>query len=240
MYPVGRGRGARWGPAKRSQLSAFQTGAEPSCEILQVVDTAWMWLDGRDVVGSKADVSVLGRVSLWAAHHEMVRAVVLESSRAMSGAPIDVLSDYDVLLIVTDPQLFAEDQAWLSYFGTPVVSFRDADQIWGFATFARLVLYEDGTKVDHIIWPAALLRQVVERETLPDLLDWGYLVLLDKDGLATRLPTPTYTAHIPARPSNREFQALIEEFWWETTYVAKHLWRDDLMCAKYNLDVVMK
>src|SRR5262249_15990809 len=100
--------------------------------------------------------------------------------------------------------------------------------------------YEDGTKVDHIIWPAALLRQVVERETLPDLLDWGYRVLLDKDGLATRLPTPTYTAHIPARPTNREFQALIDAFCWETTYVAKHLWRDDLMCAKYNLDVVMK
>ncbi|HEU5347674.1 MAG TPA: aminoglycoside 6-adenylyltransferase, partial [Ktedonobacterales bacterium] len=42
------------------------------------------------------------------------------------------------------------------------------------------------------------------------------------------------------KPTNEEYQALVEEFWWETTYVAKCLWRDELTFAKYNLEVTMK
>jgi aminoglycoside 6-adenylyltransferase len=81
---------------------------------------------------------------------------------------------------------------------------------------------------------------VVERQESTELLDWGYRVLLDKDGLAAALPAPTRTAYIPSRPTEREYQALVEEFWWETTYAAKHLWRDELILLKYNLEVVMK
>ena len=75
---------------------------------------------------------------------------------------------------------------------------------------------------------------------MPELLDWGYRALVDKDGLTTGLPAPTRTAHIPARPTEREYLAVVEEFWWESTYVGKNLWRDDLMQAKYNIDVVMR
>jgi aminoglycoside 6-adenylyltransferase len=37
-----------------------------------------------------------------------------------------------------------------------------------------------------------------------------------------------------------EYLTLVEEFFHEATYVAKHLWRDDLLPAKYNLDHAMK
>ncbi len=37
-----------------------------------------------------------------------------------------------------------------------------------------------------------------------------------------------------------EYQALVEEFWWGTTYVAKSLWRDDLVFAKWVLDQDLK
>jgi aminoglycoside 6-adenylyltransferase len=65
-------------------------------------------------------------------------------------------------------------------------------------------------------------------------------VLLDKDQLAAVLPASTRTAHIPKPPTEREYFALVEEFWWETTYVAKNLWRDDVVHAKCSLEVVMK
>ena len=80
----------------------------------------------------------------------------------------------------------------------------------------------------------------MEQQLSTDFLDWGYRILLDKDELASRLPAPTRTAHIPPKPTEQEYQALIEEFWWESTYVAKNLWRDDLVFARYNLDVVMR
>jgi aminoglycoside 6-adenylyltransferase len=33
---------------------------------------------------------------------------------------------------------------------------------------------------------------------------------------------------------------LIQEFWNDAAYTAKNLWRDNLIAAKYNLDVIMK
>jgi aminoglycoside 6-adenylyltransferase len=200
-------------------------------------------MDDRRDIGDGAAVDdeadVLTRVTRWAADQPLVRAVVLESSRAVDGAVLDAFSDYDVLLVVADVRPFADD-GWLAEVGMPLVRFRDALQLQGFETLARLVLYEDYTKVDYMVWPAALLCHVVKTQRLPDLLDWGYRVLLDKDDLTVGLPAPTRRAHIPAPPSEAAYQALVEEFWWETTYVAKNLWRDDLLHARYNLDVVMK
>ena len=106
--------------------------------------------------------------------------------------------------------------------------------------YNRLVLYEDGTKIDYIIWSLALLQRVMDTPRLPDVLDHGYQVLVDKDHLAHGLKPPTYTAYIPKKPTEKEYSALVEEFWWETSYVAKNLWRDELVHAKYNLDFVMK
>jgi aminoglycoside 6-adenylyltransferase len=183
---------------------------------------------------------VLARLVRWAEGHSLVRALLLESSRAVAGAALDAFSDYDVLVAVADVRPFADDDSWLSDFGPPLVRFRDVKVVRGVATFMRLVLYRDGTKIDYAVWPAELLRQVTAAGELPDLLDWGYRALLDKDGLAAGLPAPTRTAHIPPRTSEREYLALVEEFWWETTYVAKNLWRDDLLNARYSLDVVMR
>ena len=71
-------------------------------------------------------------------------------------------------------------------------------------------------------------------------MDVGYSVLLDKDQLTTQLQPPTHQAHVPSPPIDAEFQTLVEEFFHESTYVAKHLWRGDLMPLKYNLDYAMK
>lgn len=183
---------------------------------------------------------VLGRIVAWAEEQPLVRAVVLESSRAVAGAPLDRFSDYDILLVVAETRPFSEDNDWQRFLGEPLTRFGDAKETLGFTTYFRLVFYQDHTKVDYAIWPVELLRAVVERQESTDLLDWGYRVLLDKDGLAARLPAPTRTAHIPKKPTEREYLALIEEFWWEATYVAKNLWRDELVMARYNLDVVMR
>jgi len=44
----------------------------------------------------------------------------------------------------------------------------------------------------------------------------------------------------PSPPAAAEYHDVINEFFHEATYVAKHLWRHDLMAAKYNLDHAMK
>ncbi|HEX6818097.1 MAG TPA: aminoglycoside 6-adenylyltransferase, partial [Ktedonobacterales bacterium] len=152
---------------------------------------------------------ILARITTWAVGQENIRAVILESSRAREGAELDAFSDYDVLLALADTRPFVTDDAWLRDFGEPLVRFRDAFETWGHRAYTRLVLYTDGTKIDYLLWPVALLRQAVSERRLPDALDWGYRVLLDKDDLTAGLPAPTHTAHIPARPSESEYLALI-------------------------------
>ena len=137
-----------------------------------------------------SETDVLGRVVQWAEGHPLVRAVILESSRAVGQAAIDRFSDYDILLVVSDVRPFADDDAWQRYFAEPLVRFGDAFDVLGFKVYMRLVLYQDHTKIDYAIWPVELLRHVVEHQESTDLLDWGYRVLLDKDGLAARLPAP--------------------------------------------------
>lgn len=186
------------------------------------------------------EAAVLARVVRWAEDQPLIRAVILESSRAVDHAPLDRFSDYDILLVVSDIHQFAESNDWQRFFGEPLVRFGDPVDVLGIETYMRMVVYRDHTKIDFALWPVELLRRVVEPQISTDFLDWGYRVLLDKDGLAARLPAPTRTAHIPPKPIEQAYLALIEEFWWESTYVAKNLWRDDLVFARYNLDVVMR
>jgi aminoglycoside 6-adenylyltransferase len=186
------------------------------------------------------DTDVLGRVVQWAEGHPLVRAVILESSRAVEQAPLDRFSDYDILLVVSDTRPFADSTDWQRFFGEPLVRFGDPVEVLGIETYMRMVVYRDHTKIDFAIWPVQLLQRVIDQQVSSDILDWGYRVLLDKDGLAGRLPAPTRSAHIPPKPTEQEYRALVEEFWWESTYVAKNLWRDDLVFARFNLDVVMR
>jgi aminoglycoside 6-adenylyltransferase len=189
---------------------------------------------------SPGETEVVARLTQWAEQEARIRAVIWTSSRTNPQAPVDLLSDYDIILVGAAIEPFATDEGWMGAFGRPMVRFRDMGEEWGTPTLARLVLYADGTKIDYSVWPVALLQQVRTAPRLPDALDVGYRVLVDKDSLTQGLPPPTYTAHIPLPPTAQEYQALVEEFWWESIYVAKNLWRDELVFAKYNLDTVMK
>ncbi len=127
-------------------------------------------------------------------------------------------------------------------FGRVLVVWRDPIHLeYGQERFARITQYEDnGLKIDFTFWPVELLRRVVADPKLPEELDIGYRVLLDKDGLTAGLQPPTYRAHIPSPPTKAEYLEVIEVFFHEATYMAKHLWRDDLMAAKYQLEKEMK
>jgi aminoglycoside 6-adenylyltransferase len=84
------------------------------------------------------------------------------------------------------------------------------------------------------------VRRVTQEPGLLEELDVGYRVLLDKDHLTEGLQPPSYRAHIPTPPSRERFLELIEDFFLESTYVVKHLSRDDLLPLKFSLDHVMK
>lgn len=182
---------------------------------------------------------IISRITSWSGVQDPIRAVLLTSSRASTVAHTDALSDFDVVLVVTDPQLLIQDLSWQETIGEVMVRLPVENERIG-PVHLRMVIHTDGTKVDYCIMHHQALEAHRVAGTLPDNLDVGYRVLLDKDSLTEGLAAPTYSTHIPAKPTQAEFDAVVEEFFWETHYVAKNLWRDELWQAKYSLEMVMK
>jgi aminoglycoside 6-adenylyltransferase len=171
-----------------------------------------------------------------------VRAVLLTSTRARPDAQVDPFSDYDIILAVSDIHPYFADRTWLSSFGRVLVVYHDPIQeTCGYQQFAYITQYEDDLlKIDFTVMETELLRMLPQDCGLRDELDMGYAVLLDKDGLTQQLPESTYKAYRPTPPTEAEYLEHIEVFFHEATYVAKHIWRDELLPAKYSFDQVMK
>jgi aminoglycoside 6-adenylyltransferase len=63
---------------------------------------------------------ILRRLLTWAQEQELVRALILEGSRGNPSAPLDRLSDYDVMVIVRDIRPFVNFDAWHRWYGVPL------------------------------------------------------------------------------------------------------------------------
>ncbi len=190
---------------------------------------------------SKQQKQVIDKLIRWGKRRPAIRAMLLTSSRANPNALVDVFSDYDVILVVKDIRPFYDDRAWLGDFGNVLVVYRDPiKRAHAGKSFIYVTQYEDGLKIDFTLWSQQTMRGVVGKAKLVDELDHGYAVLLDKGHLTSGLKPPTFQAFVPKPPSEAAYQSEVQLFFHESTYVAKHLWRGDIVAAKYNLDHMMK
>ncbi len=190
---------------------------------------------------TEQEQAVIKRLVQWAETQDAIRAMLLYSSRTNPNAAVDIFSDFDILLAVTDIHPFHQDDRWLGELGKVLVVFRNPiGREHGFECFGFVTHYEDGVKIDYGFFPVEFLTWAANQPRLPDDLDNGYAILLDKDCLAARLKPPSYAAYLLTPPTQSEYRALIEEFFNDALYVAKNLWRDHLFPMKYCLDYIMK
>jgi aminoglycoside 6-adenylyltransferase len=182
-------------------------------------------------------------ITQWAMTHDPIRAVLLTSTRALPDSQVDVLSDYDVILTVQDIHPFVTDRSWLNDFGEVLITYWDAiypDPVFGIDKCSNVTQYCDGLKLDFTLWSVGLLQRIVAAPVLPAELDAGYQVLLDKDHLTAGMHPATGRAYVPKQPTLATYQTLINDFLSDAPYVAKCLWRNELMPAKWCLDYDMK
>jgi aminoglycoside 6-adenylyltransferase len=198
----------------------------------------FQWETTMLTLPEKADV--LAKLVAWGDAEPAIRAMILTSSLTRPDGPVDMLSDYDIILAVTEPERFAQEEDWKHAYGRPMVRWGDESTLLGLKTYFRSAVYDDYVKMDYGIWPVELLQRIAAEPALPEELDVGYRVLLDKDGHTSTWKPPTYQAHIPARPTEAEYLAVVEEGWWTATYVAKSLWRDELVFTKFCMDYDIK
>lgn len=154
-----------------------------------------------------------------------IRAALLTSSRANKNAKTDFLSDYDIELYVDDIGIITRGDEWANFLGPimtcwPRYPRTTFDNNW----ITRLLLFEDGTRIDFQITSKKDAR-------LPNI-DYGHEILLDKDNILSDLAEPTHSRFNIKKPTKEEYETLVNEFWWDATYVPKYLWRDELPFAK--------
>lgn len=176
---------------------------------------------------------ILALLDNWLQNDALIRAAILTGSRASPNVRPDFLSDYDIALYVADIKPFLESDEWLNIFGPVIIRWplepaSTFDEKW----ITRLVLFDDGVRLDF---------QITQEKTIDsNTYDNGYRILIDKDGLTEKLKVPGFTEFNIRRPSKTEFETLVNDFWWDATYVPKYLFRDELTFAKYMLDDVLR
>ncbi len=171
---------------------------------------------------------VIKTIKEWASANDLVRAAVLTGSRAVPDGQIDFLSDYDIELFVWEIASFQENDDWIEEFGPIMVRWPYKPK----STFhedwiTRLILFKDKVRIDF---------QITDRFQVPvDDYDDGYQVLVDKDNILQGLAEPTFSRYKIRMPSPEEYGTIVNEFWWNATYVPKYLFRDELPFAKYMM-----
>jgi len=167
-----------------------------------------------------------------ARNDDRIRAVILNGSRANPSATPDIFQDYDIVYVVTEVAPFKNDPEWLDQFGELMIMQRPDEM--GDSTrgdgdpYAFLMQFADGNRIDLTLYPIERVN-----ELYGDSLS---ILLLDKDGILEPFPPASEEGYLPKPPTENEFNDCCNEFWWVCPYVAKGLWREEIIYAKSMQD----
>ncbi|MBZ9687466.1 aminoglycoside 6-adenylyltransferase [Clostridium estertheticum] len=174
---------------------------------------------------------VIEQILDFAHSEDRVRAVMLNGSRLNSKAPKDIMQDYDVVFFIRslEDSSYKTNREWISRFGELVIlqqnDFENGSYIF-------LMQFKDGIRID-------LRFENIDRIATEARKDTLSKILLDKENRRIELPLPNDSIHYVQKPTESEFNSVLNNAWWIQTYVAKSLWRDELPFAKYTFDVIL-
>ncbi len=149
--------------------------------------------------------------------------MALSGSRTNQKIQTDEFQDYDVVYIVDDLDYLTSDLSWLTQFGERII---EQEVTLGHRRL-YLMLFEDGNRIDLTLCPQEHMQEWVDSEA-------GFTVLEDKKGLFESY-SPSSERYWTAPPSEEEFTASCNEFWWVSAYVVKGICRKQVIYAADHL-----
>ncbi|MFS9043975.1 aminoglycoside 6-adenylyltransferase [Streptococcus rubneri] len=152
-----------------------------------------------------------------------VEAVALSGSRTSPHSPKDEFQDYDVVYIVENLNDLLSDLSWLDQFGMRLI---EQHNVLGHRRL-YLMLFEDGNRIDLTLCPKEYIQEWVDSEA-------GFRVLKDENGLFEAYQ-PNAKRYWTCPPTEEEFAASCNEFWWVSAYVVKAIRRNQLIYATDHL-----
>lgn len=163
---------------------------------------------------------------------DRIRAAIMNGSRVNPNVPRDPFQDFDIVYLVSDGAPFRHNLEWITRFGELLIL--QMPEAMGNplpkkdGSFAYLMQFTDGNRIDLTIASTDDASEFT-RDSLTE-------VLLDKDGLLQNLPPTSDRDYLTQPPTAKAFADCCNEFWWICPYVAKGLWRGEILYAKLYQD----
>lgn len=154
-----------------------------------------------------------------------ILAVYMNGSRTNVNAPKDIFQDYDIVFVVKETKPFIETPDWIQQFGTILYMQYpdespdcpgDKEHFYGW-----LMQFDDGVRIDLHVETVTHAREHIGDDRL-------CRVLLDKEHVLPEIPQATDADYYVKKPSQEQFHACTNEFWWCSNNLAKGLWRDEI------------
>ena len=168
----------------------------------------------------------------FAKQDENIRAVIMNGSRVNPNIEKDIFCDYDIVCFVHDLDKYIGNQSWISLFGDLVIMQFNRHDDFPQDQYVFLMQFADGVRIDLSFANLSMIDQSIE--------DSLTVVLLDKDNCVPAVPPPDESGYITKKPTKAEYDLMVNEFWWVSTYVAKSLWRSEPATAKYLFEVIVR
>lgn len=156
----------------------------------------------------RSEKEMLDLIIRTAREDERIIAAYLEGSRVDPNAQKDIFRDYDVEYIVRDTAPFIADKSWIDRFGERLfMQYPDDCPFEKSDTkncYGWLIRFSDGNRLDlHVCTPEHALKNI-------DICR----VLVDKENIIPQDIGKDTTVFNVKKPTQAEFSAVCNEFWW--------------------------
>jgi aminoglycoside 6-adenylyltransferase len=176
---------------------------------------------------------VLKDLMRWAGDDSNIRVIILNGSRGDPGRIPDEFSDYDVAVLVDNPEAVLDDR-WVERFGKVMVRWPLTPGDTGLPGWiTQLVLYQSGLRID---FQFGSVREIQAVECAGAF----HCVLVDRDQHTERIARTPVPGTWIEPPLEEDFIDRINAFWWDIPYVAKALGRGELDYARYILEADLR
>ncbi|MCM1123895.1 MAG: aminoglycoside 6-adenylyltransferase [Eubacterium sp.] len=156
---------------------------------------------------------------------DRIQAVYMNGSRTNANVPKDIFQDYDIVYVVKETKPFIEEKDWIRKFGN-VLYMQYPDENPDYPSdkenhYGWLVQFDDGVRVDLTAQTADYAKAHIHDDKL-------CRILMDKKNILPKISESTDIDYHVQKPSETQFQACINEFWWCSNNLAKGLWRGEI------------
>ena len=188
---------------------------------------------------------LIEKIIKWAKDRDDISTVIIVGSRARTNTTADKWSDLDLVILVSDPDYYINNTDWINYIDNYWITFIEETAVGGGEE--RRVLFEGGLDVDFAIFSVDIIDEFSTSSEIQSVLKRGHKVLLDKDDLFGNMVgnltvgTDNSVSEITSSlPSSKEFNNLVNDFWYHSVWSTKKILRGELWTAITCIDGYMK